>query len=167
MQEKFTKFYNGIYSNWHLVDFVDENGLKFNNSEQYMMYHKAMTFNDIEIAELIMLALHPRDQKAFGRQVRNFKPDVWDSISRNVVYKGCYFKFEQNPDLKSELLSTQGTTLVECSEDDKLWGIGFYADAPESNDRSKWNGKNWLGETLTILREDFINNTINFNHKFN
>ena len=158
--EKFTKFYNGVFSNWHPSYFVDENGRQFNCSEQYMMFHKAMTFNDVEVAEEIMKQPHPREQKALGRKVQNFKPEVWDAISKSVVYKGCYFKFEQNPKLKSELLATAGTTLVECSKDDKIWGIGFYADAPESNDRKTWNGTNWLGETLTSLREDFINGTV-------
>ena len=158
--EKFTKFYSGIFSNWHFCDFVDENGKKFNCSEQYMMYHKALTFNDTEIADKIMLAPTPREQKALGRQIRNFKSEVWDAISKSVVYKGCYFKFEQNPELKAKLLATAGTTLVECSKDDKIWGIGFYAEAPESNNRSTWNGTNWLGETLTLLREDFINDTL-------
>ena len=160
MTEKFTLFYNGIYSNWYLVDFVDINGTKFNCTEQYMMYCKAMTFGDTETADLIMKERGPKEQKALGRTVKNFDAQAWDQICKNVVYTGCFYKFEQNPELKKEFLATDGTTLVECSKKDKIWGIGFYADAPECLDRSKWLGTNYLGETLTELRDDFINNTI-------
>lgn len=158
--EKFTLFYNGAFSNWFFSDFVDENGKKFNCNEQYMMYHKAMTFNDTEVAEEVMAAPHPREQKALGRKVRNFKSETWDAISRAVVYKGCYFKFEQNPELKAKLLSTKGTTLVEASQADVIWGIGLDENNPDARDRSKWRGTNWLGEVLTMLREDYLNGTI-------
>ena len=158
--EIFTLFYNGAFSNWHFSDFVDENGRKFNCSEQYMMYHKAMTFNDTEIAEKIMEAVHPREQKALGRQIKNFKSEVWDAISKSVVYKGCYFKFEQNPKLKEKLLTTKGTALVEASPADVIWGIGLGENDPDAMDRSKWKGTNWLGEVLTMLREDYLNGTV-------
>lgn len=160
MQEKFTLFYNGAFSNWHPAPFSDENGRRFKNSEQYMMFHKSMTFNDVETAEKIMVASHPGDQKALGRQVKNFVRETWDAISRDVVYKGCKFKFEQNPHLKKELMATAGTTLVESSPSDKIWGIGLAGNDPDALDKSKWQGTNWLGEVLTKLRDDFAKETI-------
>lgn len=167
MTEKFTKFYSekkqhGIYSNWYIISFKNEAGVEFNCSEQYMMYKKALTFGDTSKAAEVMLVSHPGDQKQKGREVANFKKEPWDAISKDVVYKACYFKFEQNSKLKEELLATAGTTLVECAKNDAIWGIGYYADAPESDNRNTWGGTNWLGETLTRLREDFINNTIDF-----
>ena len=167
MQETFTKFYSekkehGIYSNWYIIPFKNEDGIEFNCSEQYMMYKKALSFGDTVKAEEVMNETHPGEQKQRGREVSGFVPVIWDAISKNVVYKGCYFKFEQNPKLNEELLETAGTTLVECSQQDKLWGIGLYAHEPESDNRVTWKGKNWLGETLTRLREDFLNDTVNF-----
>lgn len=155
MEEKFTLFYGGVFSNWYPSKFKDENGIIFNCAEQYMMYHKALTFKDLISATLIMQRDHPRDQKALGRQVHNFDAYEWSVISRDIVYKGLYYKFSQNPELKDALMATKGTTLVECSGTDKIWGIGFYETDPECRDRTKWQGTNWLGETLTKLRTDF------------
>ena len=163
--EKFTFFYNGVFSNWHPAKFKDENGKVFVNSEQYMMYHKALTFNDTEVADQIMLAQHPREQKALGRQVKNFVPATWDAFSRDVVYKGCYYKFTQNPTMKAELLSTKDTTLVEASAADTVWGIGLDEHNPDALNRNKWKGTNWLGQVLTQLRNDLLNNTVNLDSK--
>jgi hypothetical protein len=165
MEKKFTLFYNGVFSNWYPVVFVDENGKRFNNSEQYMMYHKALTFGDIETAEKIMLATSPGEQKALGREVKNFVRETWDAISRDVVYKGCYFKFEQNPNLKKELFDTVGATLVEASPVDKIWGIGLSSNDPDALDEKKWQGTNWLGQVLTKLRDDMMSGEVNLETK--
>lgn len=162
--EQFTLFYDGVFSNWYPASFInsdtmDAKAMEFNCVEQYMMYNKALVFGDLETASKIMLASSPRRQKELGREVKGFDKETWDKMSRGLVYAGNYFKFTQNPDLKEKLMATKGTTLVECSKEDKIWGIGFYEHSPECRDRSKWLGTNWLGETLTKLREDFENNT--------
>jgi len=162
--EQFTLFYDGVFSNWYIAPFkdaekLDEKANVFNCVEQYMMYNKALVFCDFETASKIMQTSSPRRQKELGREVKGFDKETWDKISQGVVYAGNYFKFSQNPDLKEKLMATKGTTLVECSLDDKFWGIGFYEHSPECRDRSKWLGTNWLGETLTQLRKDFENNT--------
>ena len=47
-------------------------------------------------------------------------------------------QFSQNPHLKQELLSTAGTTLVEASPRDRIWGIGLGANNPKALDRKTW-----------------------------
>ena len=66
-------------------------------------------------------------------------------------------KFEQNPELLLHLLETEGTTLVEASPYDAVWGIGLFESAPEAQNRDTWQGTNWLGEILTEVREELIN----------
>ena len=166
MEEKFTLFYNGAFSNWHPSVFVDENGKRFVTSEQYMMYHKALTFNDEETAEKILQSTHPSTQKQLGREVKGFEREKWDAVSRDVVYKGCFFKFEQNPNLKKELLETEGTVLVECAgKNDLIWGCGFFANEYEAKCESRWIGKNWLGQVLTKLRDDMLTGNVNLDGK--
>lgn len=155
--EEFTFFWEtrSPFSQWHPSDFTLE-GKDFNCAEQYMMYKKAMLFNDDQIAEQILLTKKPRDQKALGRKVRNFDADTWNKHCKQIVYEANEAKFTQNDDLKDALLATAGTTLVEASPYDKIWGIGLTADQPEAQDRSTWQGTNWLGEILTELRENIM-----------
>ena len=44
---------NGYLSNWYPLDFTVDN-IRFSSMEQYMMYKKAVLFNDTAIAEEIM-----------------------------------------------------------------------------------------------------------------
>lgn len=154
MEEKFTFFWNGTFSQWTTSPFM-ENEIEFNCAEQYMMYHKAKFFEDDEIAAKIMNTKSPKEQKALGRQVKGFDKEKWEKVAKKIVYKGNYLKYSQNPEFHIELMETSGTTLVEASPYDTIWGIGLAEDAPEASDRAKWKGKNWLGEILTVLREDF------------
>lgn len=153
--EKFTFFWNGPFSQWHLCDFT-VNGFKYNCAEQYMMAMKANIFNDLVMLKNIMEASHPKEQKKFGRSVRGFDADIWNTVARDIVYRGNSAKFSQNPELCKLLISTEGTTLVEASPYDKVWGIGLSEDDPRAQDRSQWLGLNWLGETLTELRNNMI-----------
>lgn len=153
--EKFTFFWKGPLSQWARSKFTID-GNTFNTAEQYMMYAKAEYFNDPDTAEEILHTSSPRDQKALGRQVRNFNKEEWDKVACDIVYKGNYAKYTQNPGMMRTLLATKGTTLVEASPFDDIWGIKMTEDNPKAQSRDTWQGLNWLGETLTRLRDDFI-----------
>ena len=162
-KRKFYFFYatRHPFSNWHPSTFVDPaDGKVFNCSEQYMMYKKALTFGDTEVAEQIMKEGHPREQKEWGRKVKNFDPAKWSAVAKQIVYDGCYLKFKQNPEMLRLLLSTKGTLLVEAAKNDPVWGIGMAEDEAGINDPRNWKGQNWLGEVLTDLREDFLSNKV-------
>nr|WP_281274574.1 NADAR domain-containing protein [Brevibacillus nitrificans] len=49
-----------------------EAGITFNCAEQAMMYGKAVLFHDRKIAEKVLKAAEPREQKQLGRLVKNF-----------------------------------------------------------------------------------------------
>lgn len=152
MEEKFTLFWDGPFSQWYPSNFT-VNHLKFNCAEQFMMYGKALLFHDLETAEEILQATSPKDQKALGRKIRNFDQDIWVLFREGIVYTGSYAKFIQNPALQEVLLATKGTTLVEASPYDKIWGIGLAETDPQALNRATWKGLNLLGETLTRVRE--------------
>jgi len=152
---KFLLFWDGIFSQWSLSEFnIDK--IKFNCAEQYMMYNKAILFNDIKTANEILKSHLPRHQKRLGRKVKNFKLEKWNSNCKEIVYKGNYAKFTQNKDLFECMKLTNNLTLVEASPNDKIWGIGLHEDDINSCIQSNWLGKNWLGFTLTKLRDDLI-----------
>lgn len=160
--ERFTLFYDGIFSQWYPCDF-EVDGVLYCCAEQYMMAMKALLFEDADTHERIMESESPRRQKALGRVVDGFDPDTWEEeddsgIPRcwGIVWKGNHAKFTQNPALLALLLQTAGTTLVEASPTDTLWGIGRAEDDPLAHVREAWRGLNWLGEVLTDLREHLL-----------
>jgi len=129
---------------------------EFSSAEQFMMYHKAVIFLDREIAQGIINTSDPRKIKELGRQVKNYDDDIWRYHRSNVVYEGNKAKFSQNPDLLEALTDTMGTTLVEAAPNDKIWGIGLVANDPKAQNRGTWEGKNLLGEILTLLRIEIM-----------
>jgi len=151
--DKFTFFWNGPFSNWYPSEF-NLDGVRFTHMEQYMMWKKAMLFNDGETAMMILSTKVPREQKELGRQVRNFDRDKWNAECKKIVYNGCMAKFKQNRQLMLELLDTGNTELVEASPNDTIWGIGLHQTDPLALDKANWRGTNWLGEILTQVRED-------------
>jgi ribA/ribD-fused uncharacterized protein len=157
---KYTFFYKTRhpFSNWHPCSFEDKEGNQYSCSEQYMMAQKALLFGDKEIFEEIMDEPNPKFQKELGRKVKGFDSKIWNDNAKRIVYEGCKLKFEQNEKLLKVLLDTKGTFLVEASPYDRIWGIGLGEDDPAIHDPANWNGLNWLGEVLTDLRDDIINN---------
>jgi ribA/ribD-fused uncharacterized protein len=158
---KFTFFWGGTFSQWYPSPFVID-GKKFDDAEMYMMYCKAMLFNDTESAELILTAQHPSESKAIGRRVKNFNKEVWELYCKKFVYDGNYAKFTQNPDLLKDLMATGDSELVEASLEDKIWGIDLKESDPRAQNKETWLGTNWLGEILTQLREDLKNTKTNY-----
>ena len=123
----------------------------FNCSEQAMMYYKALAFLDTETARKILQERHPRNQKAHGRNVKNFDPQIWDDIKYNIVKKILIAKFEV-PEFREELLKHKGKIFVEASPTDAIWGIGFSETDALSN-IDNW-GENLLGKILTELSNE-------------
>lgn len=143
------------FSQWHPCRFVD-GAIEFNCTEQYMMHGKALLFGDADVAAQILAAAHPRHHKALGRKVKNFDDHVWKRERVRIVTAGNRLKFTQNADLLEALRATQGTTLVEASPYDKIWGIGLAATDPRAQDPTQWKGQNLLGKILTELRDELI-----------
>ena len=144
---------NKCLSNWYPASFVDEDNKQFVNTEQYMMYHKAILFNDNVTGEEILNLSNPNLIKKKGRQVKNFVESIWQENALIIVYNGCLLKFSQNESLKKYLLSTGDRLLVEASPYDKIWGIGMDEKTALKTSPDKWRGTNWLGECLIKVRK--------------
>ena len=61
----------GFLSNWYLCDFTID-GITYNCTEQHMMYQKALLFNDLEAAKMILKSVSPQFQKAMGQKSKKF-----------------------------------------------------------------------------------------------
>lgn len=172
--EKFTFFWKGPVAQWHPSYFTVDD-VEYSCAEQYMMAEKARLFEDEETLEMIMDTEDPRTQKKLGRVVQGFDKDIWEEDEENgrprcwnIVFKGNMAKFGQNEHLLAQLLETDGTTLVEASPVDCIWGVGLRESNPLIQNRENWRGKNWLGEVLTEVRETLKTRNIEkyFENKF-
>lgn len=91
---------------------------------------------------------NPREQKAFGRQCRNFNPETWTLISGFVVTCSLIARAENNSAIDRIYKRAQKERLLfaEASAD-KIWGIGLW---PVNNtlmdDSRNWTGQNRLGK---------------------
>lgn len=142
---------NGCFSNWYLSDFCVRDR-KFSSMEQYMMYQKAVLFQDTEIAEQILQTTDVGKIKALGRLVKNYEDAIWSGMRQVIVYQGLLEKFRQNDELKQKLLATQDHILAECAVQDKIWGIGLSMKDERRFDRKEWQGQNLLGFSLMCVR---------------
>lgn len=144
---------NGYLSNWYLSQFsVDE--ITFSSMEQYMMYKKAICFQDYDTADRILETEDVSQIKKLGRKVSNYDENSWNGVRQIVVYRGLLEKFGQNDELKKLLLETGDSVLAECAVKDRIWGIGLSMTNPDRMDRACWKGQNLLGYALMMVRED-------------
>jgi len=152
--DNFTLFFGAddALSNWHPCRF-SYHGVDFTSVEQFMMFSKAKLFGDENAAAEILAARHPKDQKAIGRGVKGFDLATWEGKRESIVYVGCREKFAQNPGLRSLLLATAPTELVEASPYDRIWGVGLGERDPLILDKANWRGTNLLGITLMKVRD--------------
>lgn len=141
------------FSQWWMCSFkVDE--IEYKSAEHFMMAKKAELFKDITVMEKIIKTNSPADVKKLGREVKNYNDDVWLENRFEIVKKANLHKFNQNPDLKRFLLSTNEKVLVEASPVDPIWGIGMASDHKNSSNPLEWEGLNLLGFALMEVRDE-------------
>lgn len=76
-----------------------EEMMTFTCCEEYMMYSKALFFNDTAAAKRILATSSPKGQKAIGRLVKGFDEHEWSLVRLKVGEEGNYAKFSQDLDL--------------------------------------------------------------------
>jgi ribA/ribD-fused uncharacterized protein len=157
MKEDFTFFFSrgSPFSNWTASPFTFA-GNRWNCAEQFMMASKAFLFADMKTYEKVLASKDPREQKALGRQVKEFDQRIWEQHCLKIMVPALVAKFEQNEAFKEALKATIGTTLVEASPYDTVWGIGLSADDPRAWEKETWLGRNLLGVALMRARKEIF-----------
>lgn len=145
-------------SQWWVQPFVVE-GITYQSAEHWMMAGKAKLFNDDAILNKIIHTPSPADVKNLGRKVKHFDNQIWKSYRYEIVLEGNIHKFGQHDDLKTYLLGTGNTVLVEASPYDNIWGIGLRAEAENIENPATWKGLNLLGFALMETRDKLLVNT--------
>ncbi len=142
---------NGYLSNWYSSEFT-LNGITYSSMEQFMMYQKAVCFQDEEVGQRILSISDVARIKEYGRMVSNYDDNIWCGVRQIVVYEGLVAKFSQNEELRKAILDTQDAFLAECAVRDCAWGIGLSMTDPKRLDISQWKGQNLLGYALMMVR---------------
>ena len=142
---------NGFLSNWYISKFKVA-GRAFFSMEQFMMYRKAICFQDEAVAEQILKTDDVARIKELGRIVSGYNENIWNGMRQLIVYEGLVAKFSQNEALKERLLQTGDALLAECAVYDRIWGIGLSMKDEKRFDISQWRGENLLGYALMMVR---------------
>ena len=145
-------------SNWFPAVFTLD-GVTYPTTEHHMMAEKARLFGDPEMLEAILQADSPGAAKKYGRQVKNFDPDIWHQHRFEIVTSGNVAKFAQNAEMKELLLRSGTKVLVEASPRDRIWGIGMGRNNPKAENPREWRGQNLLGFALMEARDRLLHTT--------
>ncbi|GAA0169701.1 deaminase [Lithospermum erythrorhizon] len=91
----------------------------------------------------------PEEAARLGRRMQKKHPHLvrsdWEDVKLDIMYQALKYKFSSYPHLKSMLLSTAGSVLVEASPHDYFWGGGRDGE-----------GLNYLGRLLMRLRSELL-----------
>jgi ribA/ribD-fused uncharacterized protein len=139
--------------NWYPSSFVDpeDPSTRFQTMEHYIMWRKAMCFQDHETAKKILVAATPSEAQALGREVKNFCGSRWRKDVLGVAIDGNWLKFSQVAECREALLATGDRVLAESNPADRNWGIGFRGDEAAEHE-SEW-GTNLLGMAQMRVRD--------------
>ena len=141
----------GCLSQWWPCRFTVE-GIEYTSAEHWMMAAKARLFADPDTESQILAARTPAEAKNLGRLVHDFDDQTWSAQRFNLVVTGNVAKFDQDPALRTYLLSTANRVLVEASPRDQIWGIGLGAANDRATNPAQWRGRNLLGFALMEAR---------------
>ena len=117
---------------------LEEDGRKYKTSEHRFMWGKAMLFNDLDMADEILLAPSPRKAKNLGRKVRGFDEKIWEENSVKIMANALHLKFSQDVDARKTLFDTGTRIIAEATPRDRIWGIGMGTQNPARLDPSTW-----------------------------
>ena len=140
------------FSQWFESKF-EINGIEYLTAEHFMMAEKVLLFNDKVIHQQIIESSNARKVKDLGRQVKNFNQQIWEENRFEIVVRGNFHKFSQNPKLSEFLRNTKDLILVEASPVDTIWGIGLAQNNADAENPNFWNGLNLLGYALMQTRD--------------
>lgn len=149
--EKNGRIGKSCLSHWWPASFTVE-GRTYPSAEHFMMAEKARLFGDSATQEKIIAAADPSEAKRLGREVQGFDQETWNKAKFDVVVCGNLHKFGQDQRLRSFLLDTDPSVLVEASPLDPLWGIGLASTDVRSRNPEEWKGLNLLGFALMEAR---------------
>lgn len=126
------------------------NGNVFLSSEHAYQFDRVTYLGDSKLAAQVFHAHTPQVAKRIGGQIGPSKK--WDLVKVDRMKQITLTKYSQNQRLKTELLKTSPSPLIEATIDG-FWGCGLTFNARNLVD-GHWNGKNQMGLILVACRNE-------------
>ncbi len=127
------------------------NGVTYDCNEGYYVCGKAEFANDGRALEAVVRAESPLECKTISEGLnKKINVKAWmEYFAERVMLEGIKAKFDQNPHLRTYLLSTYEKVLVEANPRDIRWNCGLSnKDTANLMFTDRCPGKNRLGEIL-------------------
>ena len=130
------------------------NEITFTSLEQYILFNKALLFDDLKTAHMILKTNDTYIQKTMSKRIRNYHHKIWHKEMRRIAFDGTEYKFKdkKNKHLRDMLINTAPNTLAEACPYDRDWGIGLSINDPSIYHKNKWRGDNIYGQVLMDVR---------------
>jgi predicted NAD-dependent protein-ADP-ribosyltransferase YbiA (DUF1768 family) len=149
--EEFTFFnephqQNGFLSPDTMLSFVYK-GVEYNSPLQ--AYH-GYRFEKLGRREQRVFLLKQTTAQGIRKFAQTITGEFEDPRQEWVSILEEFVKFQ--PDIKSQLAQTEGTTLVYADAMNTKWGIGLSMEDPLKEDRANWTGENLLGQAWMGVR---------------
>lgn len=142
-----------LLSNFYSESPISVKGKSYCSTEQYYQHTKALHFEDDLAAKRIMDETDPLKIHNLGKRIRNYNEKQWETRASQVLYEANIAKFQQLPDAKQALLSTESDRIGEATLDPEF-GIGLRITDKAALDSDKWTGKNRFGMVLEQIRSE-------------
>jgi ribA/ribD-fused uncharacterized protein len=97
------------------------------------------------------MAKTPNRAFKVGQEIDVSRNQAWPEKCLSLLVKGNFHKFNTHQHLKSYLLSTDEKVLV-FADADPLLGVGLDQGDERLQDPSRWQGENFLGFSLMVVR---------------
>ena len=140
-------------SNFYRAPFTlgDKN---FHCSEQFIQWKKAELFKDKTVMKRIDRAWTGQQCKEEGRNISNYKSNIWEKMAKKLCKPGIKQKFIENKIPREVLLQkTHGKKIVECTKD-SIWGCGMPLKDENCLESTKWTSQGIMGKLLQEIREE-------------
>ena len=143
------------YSNLYHSEFTIDN-TRYTSVEQYIQSEKASLFDDDVTKSRIMKEVNPYKTKKYGSKVRNFVPECWRQVDKQVAFKAVCAKFQQNVTLRNLLIASGNAEIAE-STPDEYWGTGVHIHNRNALDKRFWkNNGGVMCELLSKVHSELI-----------
>lgn len=143
-----TLYWNSCYSQFFNSSFIDCEGNTFFSSEQFMLYHKALFFNDTITSNKILISFNPLKIRDYALNISNYEHSLWKKHRDKVLILGNYYKFNQNYTIKQTLMDS----ITDFSKTDfnAFW---WHKNYDLHNQPYFWHQINILGKCLMKVKE--------------